>query len=296
MTRRHPDWLRLLALLYIVVGITYFYANLFAPRLIPHFLRIGMTRRPTNILVLGTDISFNKETGEPIMETGGRTDSIMVMRLDPISYKMFILSIPRDTFVPIDGYGYQKINAANVYGGTPLIKKTVEKLIGREIDHYIKINTFAAVKLVDLVGGVDVEVDNDMFYNDRAQGLFINLKKGRQRLSGKQLEGFIRFRHDARGDLGRIGRQQQFMDVLFHSFTKPQNLIKAPVALTIAMRFIQTDLPLLKMIRLANFARMLTTKDLTNFTPAVTDAADPAAGSILIMDKKSLDEAVRANF
>jgi LCP family protein required for cell wall assembly len=296
MTRRQIDRLRLLALLTIVLGIVYFYANIFTPRLIPRFLRIGVTRRPTNILVLGTDINFSKETGEPIMETSGRTDTIMVMRLDPVRYKLFILSIPRDTFVPIEGYGYQKINAANVFGGTALIKKTVEKLIGREIDNYIKVNTYAAVKLVDLVGGIDVEVDQDMYYADRAQGLYINLKKGRQRLSGKQAEGFIRFRHDARGDLGRISRQQQFMEVLFHSFTKPQNLIKAPVALTIAMRYIQTDLPLLKMIRLGNFARMLAVNDVTNFTPAVTDATDPAAGSILILDKKSLDEAVRTHF
>ena len=95
---------------------------------------------------------------------------------------------------------------------------------------------------------------------------------------------------------GRINRQQQFIEVVFRSFTKPQNLIKAPVALTIATRYIQTDLPLLKMIRLANFARMLSFKDVANFTPTVTDATDPAAGSILILDKKNLQEAVRTYF
>jgi polyisoprenyl-teichoic acid--peptidoglycan teichoic acid transferase len=296
MTKSHLDRLRLLALLTIVMGVIYFYANLFAPRIIPRFLRIGVTRRPTNILVMGTDINFSKDTGEPLLDTSSRTDTIMVMRLDPIRYKLFILSIPRDTFIALPGYGYQKINAANVLGGKELIKKAVEQLIGRPIDNYIMVNTYATVKLVDLVGGVDVDVDNDLFYVDRAQGLYINLKKGRQRLSGKEAEGFIRFRHDARGDLGRVSRQQQFMSELFRSFTKPQNLLKAPVALGIAMRYVQTDLPLLKMIRLANFARMLSASDITNFTPAVTDATDPAAGSILLLDQKSLDEAVKAHF
>jgi LCP family protein required for cell wall assembly len=296
MPKHRLDRLRLLALLMLILGIGYYYANLFAPRLIPRFLRIGVTRRPTNILVLGTDISFNRETGEPIMETSGRTDSIMVIRLDPVRYKLFILSIPRDTFVPIDGYGYQKINAANVLGGTDLVKKTVEKLIGHEIDHYIKVNTYAAVKLVDLLGGIDVDIDHDMYYVDRAQNLYINLKKGKQHLTGKEAEGFIRFRHDFQSDLGRIQRQQQFLEVIFRSFTKPSNLLKAPVALNIAMRYIQTDLPLLKMIRLANFARMLSFRDITNYTPAATDATDPAAGSVLILDKKSLDETIRQYF
>lgn len=296
MRRKRPDWLRLLALLTLLCGIAYFYANIFAPRLIPRFLRIGVTRRPTNILVLGTDITFDGRTGEPIMQTNGRTDTILLLHVDPVRYRIDLVSIPRDSFVEIAGYGWQKINAANVFGGTELIKSTVERLTGVNIDYYLKVNTFAAVKLVDLLGGIDVTIDKDMYYVDRAQNLYINLKKGEHKLSGKEAEGFIRFRHDALGDIGRIGRQQQFMEILFHSFTKPQNLVKAPVGFTLAMRYVQTDLPLLKTIRLANFARMISLREIHSFTPTAESASDPGAGSILLLDKRGLQQYIRANF
>ncbi|MFA5113764.1 MAG: LCP family protein [Candidatus Margulisiibacteriota bacterium] len=296
MRRKRPDWLRLLALLTLFCGIAYFYANIFAPRLIPRFLRIGVTRRPTNILVLGTDITFDGRSGEPIMQTNGRTDTILLLHVDPVRYRIDLVSIPRDSFVEIAGYGWQKINAANVFGGTELIKSTVERLTGVNIDYYLKVNTFAAVKLVDLLGGIDVTIDKDMYYVDRAQNLYINLKKGEHKLSGKEAEGFIRFRHDALGDIGRIGRQQQFMEILFHSFTKPQNLVKAPVGFTLAMRYVQTDLPLLKTIRLANFARMISLREIHSFTPTAESASDPGAGAILLLDKRGLQQYIRANF
>lgn len=257
MKKIRIDYLRILAALTVICGVLYFYANIFAPRLIPKVVRIGVFRRPTTILILGTDITFSAETGEPIPQIDGRTDSIFLMRIDPVHYKMYLLSVPRDSFVDIPGRGWQKINAANVFGGTALVKKTIENLTGKEIDYFIKVNPYAAIKLVDLLGGINVYVENDMYYVDHAQNLNINLKKGWHRLSGKEAEGFIRFRHDALGDIGRIGRQQIFLETIFRSFTRPANLLKAPVAFEIALKYVQTDVPFLKMIRLANFARML---------------------------------------
>lgn len=288
--------MRILAALTVICGILYFYANIFAPRLIPKIFRIGVFRRPTTILILGTDINFSAETGEPLPQTDGRTDSILLLRIDPVRYKMYLLSIPRDSFVEIPGRGWQKINAANVFGGTELAKKTIENITGKEIDYFIKVNPYAAVKLVDLLGGINVYVENDMYYVDRAQNLNINLKKGWRRLSGKEAEGFIRFRHDALGDIGRIGRQQLFLETIFHSFTRPANLLKAPVAFEIALGYVQTDLPFLKMIRLVNFARMISPSEIQTFTAAGENSTDKVAGAIWILDKPSLQKTLRDYF
>lgn len=290
------DFLRILAILTVICGILYFYANVFVPRLIPKILRIGTIRRPTTLLILGTDSTFDAETGEPIEQVDGRTDSILLMRIDPVRCKMRLLSIPRDSFVQMPGYGWQKINAANVYGGTELVEKTINNLTGKKIDYFIKVNPFAIIKLIDLLGGMNVYVENDMYYVDRAQNLKINLKRGWHKLSGKAAEGFIRFRHDAAGDLGRIGRQQKFLETVFRSFTRPSNLIKAPIAFNLATRYIQTDLPFLKIIRLANFARMLSPSDIQTFTASGETGSDAVAGSIWILDKPGLEKILKDYF
>ncbi len=289
MKKRKIDYLRILAVLIILCAIFYFNANIFAPRLIPKILRIGTIRRPTTILVLGTDVTFDAVTGEPIPEINGRTDTVLLMRIDPMRYKMYLLSIPRDSLVEIPGFGWQKINAAHVFGGVHLTEKTLEKLTGIKVDYFIKVNPYASIKLVDLLGGINVYVDKDMYYVDRAQNLNINLKKGWHRLSGKDAEGYIRFRHDIQGDIGRIGRQQNLLQTVFRSFTRPSNLLKAPYAFNIARRYIQTDLPLLKIIRLANFARMLSPSDVLTFTASGENGSHPTAGAVWLLDRQSLN-------
>jgi len=296
MKKKRLDLIRLLALLTIFTAIVYFYISIFAPRLIPKFFRIGVMRRPVTILVLGTDVTFDANTGEPLPQSDGRTDSIVLMRIDPVHYKLNILSIPRDSFVNIPGYGMQKINAANVYGGIELIKKTITTLTGRPIDYYLKVNPYATTKLVDLLGGINIYVEKDMYYVDKAQNLNINLKQGWQKLSGREAQGYIRFRHDAYGDIGRMGRQQQFLETLFKSFTKPVNLLKAPLAFRIAIQYVQTDLSFPKIIRLANFTRMLDIKDIRTFTATGEEGSSDYAGSILIPDKQYIRQLVKDYF
>jgi polyisoprenyl-teichoic acid--peptidoglycan teichoic acid transferase len=295
MPKPKVDLIRLLAVLTMVLGVIYFYANLFAPGSVPGFLRIGVTRQPTTILILGTDLNFSAETGKQIM-SDGRTDSIILMRVDPIHHKIIIFSIPRDSFVEIPGYGFNKINAANVFGGVELTKKTVSALTGVHIDYYIKLDPTAVTDLVNLLGGIDIYVEKDMYYVDRAQDLYIDLKQGWHKLSGLEAQDYMRFRHDQNGDLGRIERQQKFLQTLFINFAKPSNLMKAPSALIVARRHVQTDLSLSKLIRLVNFARMLTRSDILSFTAAGEDAISPYAGSILVPDREQIKTIVRERF
>jgi LCP family protein required for cell wall assembly len=296
MKKQKVDYYRLLALLTVACGILYFYANIFVPHLIPKIFRIGIVRQPTTILVLGTDINFAADTGEPLSGSNSRTDTILLLRIDPVHYKVNILSIPRDSFVPIPGYGPQKINAANVFGGVDLVKATVANLTGKNVDYFVMVNPYALTKLVDLIGGINIYVDKNMYYVDRAQNLHIDLKEGWHRLSGKEAQDYIRFRHDAAGDIGRIERQQKFLQTLFLSLARPSNLIKAPVALKIATRYVKTDLSFLKIVRLANFARMLSSKDIRTFTASGEEGTSDYAGSILIPNRTELEKIVKDYF
>ncbi|MBU0629857.1 MAG: LCP family protein [Candidatus Margulisbacteria bacterium] len=284
---------RLLALLTLIGGILYFYLNIFSPHLVPVFLRIGSVRVPTNILILGIDMNYDRFTGQRIMDMNGRTDTIIIARIDPVNYKLSLLSIPRDTLVEIPGYGSQKINAANVYGGTGLVKETLFKLTGLRIDKHIFVNAAAAVALVDLLGGVNVYVDKDMYYTDNAQKLYINLKQGQQRLSGRDAEGFLRFRHDTYGDLTRISRQQRFMLAIFKEFARPENILKAPIGLEIARQHIHTNMRLNSIIRLLNFTRMLGSADIKTFTASGEPQDVPGIGSALVMDRNNLESIVK---
>src|SRR3989339_840034 len=140
-TGRPNNSTRLLALFTLIGGIVYFYLTVFTPHLVPVFLRIGSVRVPTNILILGIDMNYDRFTGQRIVDMNGRTDTIIIARIDPVGYKLKLLSIPRDTVVDIPGYGPPKINAANVYGGTDLVKETIYKMTGLHLDKHIFVNT-----------------------------------------------------------------------------------------------------------------------------------------------------------
>ncbi|MFQ3679184.1 MAG: LCP family protein [Pseudanabaenaceae cyanobacterium] len=161
--------------------------------------------RPYQILVMGID----REPHAPPFH--GRSDTLVLVRVDPQTGKMRGLSIPRDTQTWIAGYGTVKINAANVYGGRRLAVQTVSTTLNNvRIDRVVRLDTEAFVALVDALGGVNVTVPKPMRYRDRTQNLEIDLQPGPQWLNGRQAEGFVRFRDEA-GDIGRIQRQQTLL-------------------------------------------------------------------------------------
>ncbi|OGC34287.1 hypothetical protein A2311_01140 [candidate division WOR-1 bacterium RIFOXYB2_FULL_48_7] len=296
MKRKRADSSRLLAILIIILGIAYFYANLFIPRWIPKTIRVGTVRKPLNILVVGTDITFDKKTGEPLETVDGRTDSILILHIDPARYKINVLSIPRDSFVAVPGHGIQKINAANVLGGIDLLKKTLSELTGLKIDNYIEVNPYVVIKLVDILGGIKLYVEKDMVYTDRAQNLHINLKQGWHRLNGKETQDYLRFRHDMFGDIGRIERQQKVLQTIFVTLASPSNIVKSPLAIKTATNYVKTDLSLGQLVRLANFVRMLSGRDFHSFMAGGEPGASSFSGSIWLINKIDLETIIEENF
>ncbi|MGB9607375.1 MAG: LCP family protein [bacterium] len=197
-------------------------------------------------LIVGLDQGINMPNNE------GRSDTIIVGSLDLASSKAFLLSIPRDTraYIPAEGKE-DKINAAIVVKGVEATKEALTNLLGIPIDYYIKVRVEGFQKIVDLLGGIDIYVDRDMHYKDDTQHLYINLKKGYQHLNGYQAMGFVRFRHEAMGDLARIKRQQRFILALLQKIHSPAVLPHLLSLLREIYRNVETNFTLSDLLFLA---------------------------------------------
>lgn len=210
--------------------------------------------RPVNVLLMGIDeVPDVPETSAEIFS--GRTDTLLLARVDPENKTVNMLSIPRDTRVNIPGYGSAKINHANVEGGPELVAQTIGTNLGPvPIDRYVRVSTGAFREIVDLVGGVEVNVPKRMVYEDKTQGLYIDLYPGWQTLNGDQAEQFARFRKDETGDIGRVQRQQMLLKALRQRLTSPAIIPKLPQIVRVLQRYIDTNLSLEEMLALASFA------------------------------------------
>lgn len=230
--------------------------------------------RRQNILVLGVD--SNGKDANPF--DGTRSDTIVVVSVDPKAKSVNFLSIPRDSKVYIaHGKGVQKINAAHALGGIDLAKDTIEETFGIKINNYIVFNTEGVREMVDAIGGLPVYVEKDMRYHDYTAGLHIDLTKGTHMLDGKTAEGFLRFRKDALGDIGRTSRQQWFLRALANRLKDPEVIPKIPAALKVVDKYVKSDLSLYQMSQYAAFATSL---DMSKIETATLPGAPNKRGYI----------------
>ena len=201
------------------------------------------------------------------MDDEATTDTMLLAHLDVGRRTATLVSIPRDTWVAIPGHGMDKINAAYAYGDTKLSAKVVSSLMGGiPIDATIALQPAGAAQLVDALGGLNVNVDEDMDYDDSAQELHIHLKKGEQYLTGSQVLGYIRFRHDPTSDFGRMHRQQQVLHLLMNQVSQPQNWAKLPHLLALARKDVKTDLSDKKLLSLLEVYRNVPDDNVRSFT------------------------------
>ncbi len=234
-------------------------------------LTIPELSRPVNILVLGIKVLTSDLDHPPEEDLGyhalvnsfeGLSDTMLLLRFDPEREKLTVLSIPRDTRVSLPGYGVQKINIANNFGGPALTAEAVSDLLdGVNIDRYVRVNVQGIEKLIDALGGVTVYVPADMKYTDYSQHLYINLKQGKQHLDGDKAAQFLRFRYDAFGDIGRVQRQQMLMRAVVEQTLKPSTLVKIPKILSVVQSHLDTNLTLKELMALAGFGAKLQRAD-----------------------------------
>ena len=220
--------------------------------------------RPLNILVLGVDAGAG--AGEP--EAPQRSDTIMVVNVNPVTGRVGLLSIPRDTRVPIPGRPHpEKIAHAHAYGqaeggpgaGAERVAATVEDFLGISIDYFVEVDFDAFRALVDAVGGVEVCIEKPMRYTARSQNLRIDLKPGCQVLDGEKALQYVRYRQD--GDIFRIQRQQQFLRALADKVLSMKGVLKLPQLASTLGSQITTNMPTSRMLGLATLLpRFDTTK------------------------------------
>lgn len=254
--------------------------------------------RPINILVMGIDLPLDLPPGSDASVFAGRSDTMLLVHLDPDQETVSLLSIPRDTQVMIPGEGMEKINYANVVGGPKLAAQIVsQNLNGITIDRYVRVSTEAFRELVDLLGGVDVYVPKPMKYQDDTQKLYINLKQGQQTLNGKQAEQFARFRHDEYGDIGRVQRQQQLIRALREKLTNPIMLARLPQAIQLFQKYIDTNLTPEEMLALANYGIDLKQDNFRMvMLPGRFSRPDEFVASYWIMDPAGRDQVMTEYF
>lgn len=220
------------------------------------YLSFGSLNQPTTVLFMGTDVVYSgsgRHLNADKVALNGRSDTMMLVFLNPYRNKVGVLNIPRDTEVSLGKYGVQKINGANAIGGPECARQAVTTLTDVPVDHYVVMNVTALVDLVNELGGVTVEIPKKMSYMDWTAKLKIDLTPGTHTLTGNQAMGFVRFRHDELGDIGRVQRQQMFMRAVMHKMLDPRSWVHVPKLVEIAKGNIQTDLSDVNICEYLNF-------------------------------------------
>ncbi|NLZ93018.1 MAG: LCP family protein [Firmicutes bacterium] len=193
----------------------------------------------TNILLLGVD----QRADEP-----SRADTIIIMSINHITEEMALVSIPRDSRVPIPGHGLDKINHAMQFGGIALMKTTIEQLLGVPIHHYLYTNLIGFEEMINAIGGIDLVAEREIIGLD---GRPI-VQAGPQHLNGQQALTYARFRSDAEGDFGRMRRQQQVIKAIIKRIRQMESIPRFPLLLEQLGRHLRTDMSIAALL---DFAR-----------------------------------------
>ncbi len=204
-----------------------------------------------NVLLLGIDARNG--------ETMARTDTMILASVDTKSKQMSLLSIPRDTRVNIPKHGWDKINCAAELGGPEASMKVVSELLGIPVKYYVQANFNGFKNIVDALGGVTLDVDQDMNHEDETDGgvYEINLKKGVQRLDGDKALQYVRFRDYPMADIERTAHQQKFLVTLAKEMLQPGTILKLPSLVPEINKHVKTNLSVNDMVTLASAGKKL---------------------------------------
>jgi LCP family protein required for cell wall assembly len=239
-----------------------------------------------NLLVLGSDMRSD------VAEEYGRSDTIILVHIDPDQNYLSVLSLPRDLRLNIPGHGTQKLNAAYAIGGPALTIRTVEQLTGVDINHYMEVDFNAFKDITNSLGGVYLDVDR-RYYNDNPEWELIKLAPGYQLLNGDQALDYVRFRHDLNLDFGRMIRQQRFLTALREQAMGWDLPFKLPKLVTALFKNITTDLGANEILKLAYWGIRLDGQRIRQVS--LVGATDTIDGiSYVLADDAAVADAVRA--
>lgn len=225
-----------------------------------------------NILLLGVD----NRNHDP----HPRSDTMIIASIDPVSKSVALISVMRDTYVAIPGYGKDKINAAYADGGAPLAIQTVKSLLNIPIQYYM-VTDFEGFKgVIDAVGGVDLTVEKDMDYAD--DGVYdIHLKQGYQHLDGQKALMYVRFRHDEQSDFSRTLRQRSLLSAAAAKLKSPAALLRLPAMEQAAEGYVKTNITADAALKLGYLMSKTDTSNLQNLQIPPNDGMQIVNGTDL---------------
>lgn len=185
----------------------------------------------TNVLLLGSDARGNEKS---------RADTIMILHYNQDKGTFKLTSIMRDSYVAIPGHAKHKINSAFARGGPELMRQTIKQNFDIDLQYYAIVNFQGFVQLIDEVfpNGVEINVEKEM-----SEYVDTPLEPGLQRLNGKQMLSFVRFRHDAVGDFGRVERQQIAIKAIKEQLSGVKTIARLPKLIGVVTPYINTNMP-----------------------------------------------------
>lgn len=219
---------------------------------------------PINILAMGVDIGT---VGSSDKNTPKRTDTILLININPKLQETNVISVPRDTLIQMNSIN-KKINEAHAIGGPAYLIDAVEKLLDIKVNYYAKLDYEGFRKIIDCVGPIELKINNKMNYDDASQNLHIHFNKGDiVKLDGKKAEEFFRWRENndgtglVNGDLGRIDNQHILINKVVEKFKSPLILTKVPSILRTIPNYMETNM---KADEIIKYGYMLSKMDKSN--------------------------------
>lgn len=260
------------------------------------------SKERVNVILLGTD----RRENEPDVT---RTDTILIVSIDPVTKSAGVLSLPRDLWVNIPGYGFERINTAfeigeyqKKGGGPALLRRTLEGLLGVPMHHYALVGFTGFRNVVDQLGGVVVDVERPFRDDEFPQGNYgtrrILFQAGLQRLDGEQALWYVRSRH-ADSDFGRNRRQRQFLLAVRQQALQLNMLPKAPAMLASVMDSVTTDLRASEILSLVRVAKDVETSRLTSRAideSMVNPWMTPGGAAVLLPEPAAIRQVVQEVF
>lgn len=256
-----------------------------------------------NVLFLGLDAVIDASgkvyLDVPLSKSRSRTDTMILISFDPVVGEASLISIPRDTRVeiPAPGRSWDKINAAHVYGGPLLAMQSVEKLLSIPVHYYVRTNFLGVQSVVDILGGVELNVEMDMRYSDPLQDLEIDLKRGVQTLNGDKALQYLRYRNGG-GDIARIQRQQKFIGALLKRLLSVNTLLRAQALARETVKYIDTNMTTSQILDFARIASQIANPDVEMATlpgtvKNITEVGHKSPLSYWVLDQHKTDELIK---
>lgn len=226
--------------------------------------------KPVNILIMGIDARN--------AEVNTRSDTMIVASIDRKTRQVVMVWIPRDTRVKVGGH-YNKINSVNALEGPEAAAQAAGDLLGTRIDYYVVTNFAGFEKIIDILGGVDIDVETAMVHYDPDPRLNIKLSKGQQHLNGLDALRYVRYRGGPTADIGRTVRQQKFVNALAKEMLKPGTIIKLPKLLPELAQHVRTNIPASDLLFMGKVAREFDAANITTQTLPGYPYTEPSSGA-----------------